>query len=457
MKITEKNISRLHAGLTAPKVFTDDRLSGLCLNVTPRGKARWLFRSQAAGAPAKVSIGPFPIVGYHEAYDLALKIAQDVFAGRSPKAAKAKRERAHSTLRPFADKYLADNKGNWASTTHTNWTSKILILGEALLDLPAGDIDSGILADHVEKIRNKWKITTENVVVNQRGEYRAMVTREVGGVTAAADFLRMFKTILDIARSKLGVEVMPLSADEIVSGAKIASKAILQHKVVHMASLPYLRAPELLRLVRGSNRVQRLYAAAFELVILNASRFNEVVGGEWPEVDLDRGVWVIPASRMKGKTHKRGDHTLVLAPRSIEILTELRAAASAAGVDSKFIFDGALSSGGRPGQPVKSNSVRQGTIGKIQLKNDAGADLPVTMHGFRSTFKSWAEDSGKYNYAVSEAQIDHAMGGKVQASYDRAERLSLRKQIVTDWADFVCGAKPFETVLDDIALSQRAA
>jgi|TARA_B110000091_G_C13630394_1_gene396895 hypothetical protein len=84
MKITEKNISRLHTGLTAPKVFTDDRLSGLCLNVTPRGKARWLFRSQARGTAGTVSLGGFPIISYHEAYDLGLEVARLVATGHAP-------------------------------------------------------------------------------------------------------------------------------------------------------------------------------------------------------------------------------------------------------------------------------------------------------------------------------------------------------------------------------------
>ena len=52
----------------------------------------------------------------------------------------------------------------------------------------------------------------------------------------------------------------------------------------------------------GADEINKL---AFEFQILNAVRPGESRGATWAEIDLDAGVWSIPAERMKsGKPHK---------------------------------------------------------------------------------------------------------------------------------------------------------
>ena len=41
-------------------------------------------------------------------------------------------------------------------------------------------------------------------------------------------------------------------------------------------------------------------ARALEFAILTAARTGEVIGAKWSEIDLDAGVWTVPAERMKG-------------------------------------------------------------------------------------------------------------------------------------------------------------
>ena len=60
-------------------------------------------------------------------------------------------------------------------------------------------------------------------------------------------------------------------------------------------------------------------ALALEFCILTATRTGETLGAEWKEIDLETGLWVIPASRMKvGK-----DHRIPLNKRALEVLTKL--------------------------------------------------------------------------------------------------------------------------------------
>jgi integrase len=280
--------------------------------------------------------------------------------------------------------------------------------------------------------------------------------RQVGGKSSATRFISHMGVVLGLARAELGTDVMPYSADELVGNVKILTKRSLEAVVKNRAAAPYLQVPQLLSDMRSSGAIQPVHKCAVELAILNASRINEIVGGEWSEVDLDQGVWVVPAARMKGRTEYRQVHTLPLSPRSIEVLRELQSIAAAAGVQSQYIFDGALTAQGIAGKPISPSQVLKATIKKVPLRDADGAVVPVTMHGFRSTFKTWAEDTGKYKNSVSESQLDHAVGNKVQRAYDKSKRTALRHEMITDWADFVTGAKAFESVIDDTFQSARA-
>jgi integrase len=52
-------------------------------------------------------------------------------------------------------------------------------------------------------------------------------------------------------------------------------------------------------------------ARALEFLILTAARSGEVLGARWSEIDLDGGLWSIPASRMKARV----DHRVPLSER----------------------------------------------------------------------------------------------------------------------------------------------
>ena len=55
---------------------------------------------------------------------------------------------------------------------------------------------------------------------------------------------------------------------------------------------------------------------AFEFLVLTAARSGEVRLATWDEMDLDAGVWAIPAVRMKAKR----DHRVSLSGRALAIL-----------------------------------------------------------------------------------------------------------------------------------------
>ncbi len=69
---------------------------------------------------------------------------------------------------------------------------------------------------------------------------------------------------------------------------------------------------------------------ALEFLILTATRTSEALEVTWDELDLEAGIWVIPAERMKGDV----EHQIPLSREAITLLTKISRV-------NKFVFTGA--------------------------------------------------------------------------------------------------------------------
>ena len=75
------------------------------------------------------------------------------------------------------------------------------------------------------------------------------------------------------------------------------------------------------------------------------------------------------------------------------------------------------------------------------------------MHGFRSTFRDWAGETGK-PADIAEAALAHTLGSKTQLAYQRGDLLDRRRRLMGQWAGFCKGAP--EADLVEIAHARRA-
>ena len=64
--------------------------------------------------------------------------------------------------------------------------------------------------------------------------------------------------------------------------------------------------------------------------------------------------------------------------------------------------------------------------------------LNVTVHGFRSSARSWMADQG-VAFEVAEAALAHTTGGVV-AAYQRSSMLERRRPVMAAWAAYVTGS-----------------
>jgi integrase len=106
-----------------------------------------------------------------------------------------------------------------------------------------------------------------------------------------------------------------------------------------------------------------------EFTVLTAVRSGEAMGLRWSEIDLEAKLWVIPRERMK----RNREHRVPLSDRCVEILRKVEPLK--VGPDS-FVFPGT-----KIGRPLSAMAL------EMLLRR---MKLPVTVHGFRSTFRDWA-------------------------------------------------------------------
>ena len=64
----------------------------------------------------------------------------------------------------------------------------------------------------------------------------------------------------------------------------------------------------------------------------------------------------------------------------------------------------------------------------------------VTVHGFRSTFATWAMECTDYPDGVREAALAHKYKSETTAAYQRGQKLEKRRVLMKDWAQFLVGS-----------------
>ena len=64
-------------------------------------------------------------------------------------------------------------------------------------------------------------------------------------------------------------------------------------------------------------------------------------------------------------------------------------------------------------------------------------ELQATVHGFRSSFRNWAEENTDYSTHVIEFCLAHQLNSRVEGAYLRAELFERRRELMQKWADYV--------------------
>lgn len=184
--------------------------------------------------------------------------------------------------------------------------------------------------------------------------------------------------------------------------------------VEHHAALPFQDAGAFMHDLRARPGIA---ARALEFLILTAARTGEVIGAQWPEIDLRARVWTVPAGRMKGGREHR-------VPLSVAVTAILERMARVR--ESDFVFPGDQ-------RAMLSN------MALLMLLRCMGR-RDLTAHGFRSTFRDWAAERTNFPNEVLEMALAHVVSDATEAAYRRGDLFEKRRRLMDAWAAYC--AKP---------------
>ena len=381
--------------------------NGLMLVVRPTGKKSWLLRYQMNGVRRDMGLGSYPEIGLKEARQRTADARRMIEAGNDPID---RREVAQTAAKPIptfgeiAALVIADAQ---ARTTNEKvkyqWERH---LGPAycgpLLDRPVHEITTGEVAAVLAPIwRSKPEVARKAYPAIRRVFDRArVILRDDHGITLnrnPADWSDLkaygFETPRQLSRGR-------------------------------HPSLPYIQLPDFIADLRARDAVS---AKALEFLILTNVRTGAVLQAKWDQFDLGYAVWTVPLSSLKDREHRTEPLRVPLSPRAAEIIREMEKARR-----SDFVFP-SFRAGPLSNMAMLTLLKRMNLGARKWVDADGRA---ITAHGFRASFRTWAEEVATVPHAVVEQAMGHQVGGKVERAYRRTDLLEKRRELMNAWANF---------------------
>jgi integrase len=192
-------------------------------------------------------------------------------------------------------------------------------------------------------------------------------------------------------------------------------------------SLPHERLPSFIADLRARDAIA---ARALEFLILTNVRTDAILKLKWDELNLDRALWSVPLANLKDRKLRKEAFRVPLSSRAVGIVRELEAIKV-----SNYVFPGQA-----PGKPFSNMALlvllKRMNSAATEKWVDAADKRPITAHGFRATFRTWAEEVTGFPHAVIEEAMGHKVGGQVERAYRRTDVLEKRRELMTAWAAY---------------------
>ncbi|MEQ8817854.1 MAG: integrase arm-type DNA-binding domain-containing protein [Thalassobaculum sp.] len=368
-----------------PGKYVDGR--GLMLVVKETGAKSWVLRYQHDGRRRDVGLGPWPEVTLAAARERTIEIRRLVREGGDPVAAK---RRAKATrFRDAADELVASKRDGWRNAKHAaQWMATLETYAHpkiGTMDVRAVGVD-----DVLAVLKPIW---------SEKPETASRVRQRI-------------EAVLDYAAAK-GLRDGDNPARWRGHLDHLLPRPSKVKAVEHHAAVDWREIGAFMTALAGREGIA---ARALAFAILTAARSGEVRGLRWSEIDIDAGIWTVPAARMKAEK----EHRVPLTPQALAMLGDK-------GEPGDLVFPGE-----RKGKPLSDMSL------SAVLRRMGRAE---TVHGFRSTFRDWAGEASSFPREVIEAALAHRLKDKAEAAYARGDLFSKRRALMEAWANIVYGAE----------------
>ena len=383
--------ARKVATLTEPGYYPDG--GGLYLQVAKGGGRSWVFRYRFGSRRPEMGLGPLHVVSLAQAREAAADARKLLLAGVDPLAGRRATQAKAAGTATFweaAKAYIESSKAGWKNDRQAaQWENSLAAYAKPIIgNMRVNQVDT----DHV--------LAVLTPIWNEKTETANRVRQRIEAILDAATAKRA-RTGENPARWKGHL-------------ALLLPKPGAVAKVQHFPALPYTEIMAFMAALR-SRRGEA--ARALEFTILTAARTGMTYGATAAEIANGGRDWHVPAERMKtGVPH-------------IVPLSAAAAAIAAARAGRPLLF---------PAEGAPDKQLSENAMLAVLKRMDYGH---VTVHGFRSTFKQWADEVGEYPDDLSEAALAHAVKGQSKAAYKRGTMLERRRKMMEAWAAY-CGYAP---------------
>jgi integrase len=378
--------------LVTPGKYSDG--DGLYLVIAGPKSKNWSFRYWINGKERWHGLGSFNNVSLREARIKRDAARQQVRTGVDiVQAKRLARDEAKTiseasaapTFQDCAERFIEENWSKWSKKHRAQWPSSLKSYAYPTIGhLKIGEIKPSHIFQLLQPI---WveKAETANRV---RGRVETVIAKNVD---------------IDDQEFRNPAELTKQLREKLPTRPKRNPR--------HHPALPYAETP---LFVAGLSGAAGTAAQALRFLIFTVGRTSEILGARWSEIDQTRAVWRIPGERMKmGESH-----SVPLSEAALAIVDDRRN-----GSQSDLIFP-------NDSGEAFSDMAMLAVLKRMNFGH-------VTVHGFRATFATWAEECTDYPDGVREAALAHKYKNETMAAYQRGEKLEKRRALMNDWAKHV--------------------
>jgi integrase len=389
--------------LTKPGMHAVGGVIGLVLQVSPNGQSRhWIYRTTIGGKRRHIGLGSFPTVTLAMARELAREAYLSIRKGQSPIE---ERKAANSALA------AAEKRGlTFADAIEKNLAIKL------------AEFDN-------EKHRKQWRATLDKYAIPALGKM-LVADIQVQDVRRALEPIWTAKTE---TASRLRGRIEAVLSWATVAGHRegdnparwkgnLSEMLPKPSKLAKVAHQPALALDDAAAWFVDLRQREGMGARALEFLAITASRSGEIRGATWDEIDLEAGLWVIPADRMKMSR----EHRVPLTSAAKALLAALPRFKG-----SFYVFPAA-----------KGGMISDMTISAVMRRQgftDVRTGRTAVPHGLRSTFRDWAAERTEYPRDMAEIALAHNVGSEVERAYRRGDMVEKRRSMMDAWGQFLRG------------------
>ncbi|CAM7624328.1 TPA: integrase domain-containing protein [Escherichia coli] len=397
-KLTDTEIKSTKPADKEINLFDGD---GLILRIAPLskgGKKNWYFRYAVPVSKkrTKMSLGTYPHLTLARARALRDEYLSLLANGIDPQVhnndkANALKNATEHTLQTVARKWLDEKvKTSGISQDHAEdiWRSLERNIFPGLGNVPVNEIRPKLLKQHLDPIEQRGVLETLRRIISRLNEiFRYAATEELIEFNPADNLAQRFS----------------------------------KPKKQNMPALPPTELPRFLTVLNNAS-VRMETRLLIEWQLLTWVRPGEAVRTRWSDIDIETGMWNIPAEFMKMKK----PHKVPLSKEALRVLDLMKAISG----HREWVF---------PSIKAPLNHMHEQTANAAIIRMGFGGEL--VAHGMRSIARTAAEESGKFRTDVLEAALAHSKKDEIIAAYNRAEYLTERVILMQWWSDFVSSQK----------------